>query len=597
MDMHVRVELDDDGPVVVKSATGPAAERVRHERRRLEQAVHPGVVALVHGPAPDGPPDCDTELRTRYAGDPVSRWTGSVASIAGLGAAVASTLADLHDLGIVHGRLDATHILVGDDGRPRLCGLSHPGDAARADDVAALGTVLDQLVERAPAERRGALRWVRAAGGGDRRALRQVIERAVDPVATRRSTARVLADLILTAVPTAVLPGAAGGAASHDRVRATGGDSARDDGAGAPPSAGPRARSSGPDTLDRIWSFAGEQTDDERWAAALGTGPPDLPARTAASARSDDTLLPIAEIATPGWLDHQGGDHGDRDHWSPPTEHQGTARPPVAADDQESGIDVLFDDSVDVRFAGRVHDGWPNDDPRAVDNHARRSQAGPADDDPRAVDNHARRSQAGPADDLTREHRAPGGRVTPKPRAQRTGPAAPQPRRVRRRLALGTAGALLAASTVAGAIAVGSGGGADAPRPDERDVTGPPSGCPLVAPPAADVDGDGCPEPLVVDGSTVDAGVARWQLGEPGDVVTLGDWDCDGNASAALLRPGTGDVFLFSAWAEMGEPVTVSSSQRVDGGVGIRAEPRARGCDRLLVDLGAGGAATVEVPR
>src|SRR5690606_21431254 len=103
---------------------------------------------------------------------------------------------------------------------------------------------------------------------------------------------------------------------------------------------------------------------------------------------------------------------------------------------------------------------------------------------------------------------------------------------------------------------------------------------------------------LVVDGSTVDAGVARWTLGEPGDLVTVGDWDCDGEASAALLRPTTGDVFVFAAWAQTDEPVTVSASQQVDGGIGIRAQPAdGDGCDRLLVDRADGSAATVEVPR
>ena len=56
----------------------------------------------------------------------MTRWTGSVADVGGVAASVASTLADLHDAGVVHGRLDASHVLVGDGGRPRLCGWSGP---------------------------------------------------------------------------------------------------------------------------------------------------------------------------------------------------------------------------------------------------------------------------------------------------------------------------------------------------------------------------------------------------------------------------------------------------------------------------------------
>ncbi|MDD9369895.1 MAG: hypothetical protein PV358_07275, partial [Acidimicrobiales bacterium] len=60
----------------------------------------------------------------------------------------------------------------------------------------------------------------------------------------------------------------------------------------------------------------------------------------------------------------------------------------------------------------------------------------------------------------------------------------------------------------------------------------------------------------------------------------------------------TGDVFVFTAWAPSDEPVTVSASQQVAGGVGIRAMPAdGAGCDRLLIDRADGTAATVEVAR
>jgi hypothetical protein len=196
-------------------------------------------------------------------------------------------------------------------------------------------------------------------------------------------------------------------------------------------------------------------------------------------------------------------------------------------------------------------------------------------------------------DDLTREQSVAAGRFAPTPRSPIADPESGPPARKRRLAALGAGGALATAIAVAGAVVIGSGGGADTPRSEPRAAVE----CPPAARPAADVDGDGCPEPLIVHGSTVDAGVAQWSLGEPGDLVAVGDWDCDGNASAALLRPATGDVFVFSAWAELDEPVTVRSSQRVAGGVGIRAAAGEQGCDLLLVDRAAGGAATVEVPR
>src|SRR5512132_620395 len=212
MSMQVTVALDSEGPIAIKTATGAGdIARLRLEAERLERAAHPGLVAVVtpasgddvHVSRAEG--DADIVLRTRFAGDPVSHWAGSVAGIAGLGAAVAATLAELHDVGVVHGRLDSTHILVGDDGRPRLCGLSHPGGAEPHDDVAALGRVLGEMLERTPAERRRSRPWPRGSRGASRRALEQVIAQTLDAVPSRRPNARLLASSILRAVPDAEL--------------------------------------------------------------------------------------------------------------------------------------------------------------------------------------------------------------------------------------------------------------------------------------------------------------------------------------------------------------------------------------------------------
>ena len=139
-----------------------------------------------------------------------------------------------------------------------------------------------------------------------------------------------------------------------------------------------------------------------------------------------------------------------------------------------------------------------------------------------------------------------------------------------------------------GAIAPRVGGDADATRPAATVRAAPPTR------PAADVDADGCSRPWSSTGQPIDAGVAHWTLGEPGDLVTVGDWDCDGEASAALLRPASGDVFLFATWAELDQPVTVAAVDQVVGGAAIRAEPVGEGepsCDRLVVDRWRAGAA------
>src|SRR3546814_20149751 len=63
-------------------------------------------------------------------------------------ASVSSTVADLHDLGIVHGRLGPSHILIGPNGRPIIPGFGPsdraPGDSRLTplDDVAAIGEII-----------------------------------------------------------------------------------------------------------------------------------------------------------------------------------------------------------------------------------------------------------------------------------------------------------------------------------------------------------------------------------------------------------------------------------------------------------------------
>jgi eukaryotic-like serine/threonine-protein kinase len=125
-------------------------ERLAHEALVLAAAAHPGVVELCGLAAPDG----ELELRTRWVGsrslaDAIPLPAPQVALIIG---AVAETVADLHRMGLVHGRIDATHVLFDDGGRPVLCGFSGAGGLARAtattpgprtgDDVAALGELL-----------------------------------------------------------------------------------------------------------------------------------------------------------------------------------------------------------------------------------------------------------------------------------------------------------------------------------------------------------------------------------------------------------------------------------------------------------------------
>src|ERR1039458_5855060 len=112
------VTLDAPTATVRKVATTAAdAERLDREAAMLAAARHPGIVQL-RAARPE-----------RLEVKAVSGWCLSdigalqPAEVAGIGCAIATILADLHALGIVHGALESSHVLIERNGRPILCSL------------------------------------------------------------------------------------------------------------------------------------------------------------------------------------------------------------------------------------------------------------------------------------------------------------------------------------------------------------------------------------------------------------------------------------------------------------------------------------------
>ena len=71
-------------------------------------------------------------LRTVSGGDLTDAGRQPMPVIAGLGAAVATTIADLHALGFCHGGIEASHVLLDEAGRPVLCSLGRSKATATA---------------------------------------------------------------------------------------------------------------------------------------------------------------------------------------------------------------------------------------------------------------------------------------------------------------------------------------------------------------------------------------------------------------------------------------------------------------------------------
>jgi len=182
------------------AATDAERQRLAGEARLLTAATHPGVVRLIQVVGED--PPSELILARVEGGDVRSRlreleWS----EIAGLGAALATTVADLHHIGVFHRTIKAEHLLLDDGGRPVLCGFGESirlqqGPEARSigsEDVNAIVRLLLQLGD-----------------GNPPRCLGRVLRSSTDGRWIRGSIdARALARALVDAIPSARLPGSA----------------------------------------------------------------------------------------------------------------------------------------------------------------------------------------------------------------------------------------------------------------------------------------------------------------------------------------------------------------------------------------------------
>lgn len=111
-----------------------------------------------------------------------------------------------------------------------------------------------------------------------------------------------------------------------------------------------------------------------------------------------------------------------------------------------------------------------------------------------------------------------------------------------------------------------------------RPTTQPPPSCPGPAVPvppgaevvAGDTSGAGClsvgvyaDQVLTIRVRLDDPQPRRFALGRPGDVLRLGDWDCDGLDTPALERPSSRTVLYYDTWNDTERPVTEAPCRSV----------------------------------
>ena len=83
--------------------------------------------------------------------------------------------------------------------------------------------------------------------------------------------------------------------------------------------------------------------------------------------------------------------------------------------------------------------------------------------------------------------------------------------------------------------------------PPQPPQPGGAAGCRPVAGGFRDVTGDGCAEQIDLTAGFVSVDGTRYPIGAAGDQVAVGDWDCDGVATVALVQSG-GQVYVFDSW-------------------------------------------------
>lgn len=173
------VDRNAAGDVVVrKAAEGTAAvERLRNEAAVLDCLKDvPGVPAARWAELVPGEP-ASLEIDHVGANDLTTAGALPLRAVVGLGARVATTLALVHDRQVVHGRIEASHVVLDRFGEPWVVGFGDAtygtervDDAGRtaSDDVAALGALLGSLLDTAAS---GSRSRPRPPGGRRARAL------------------------------------------------------------------------------------------------------------------------------------------------------------------------------------------------------------------------------------------------------------------------------------------------------------------------------------------------------------------------------------------------------------------------------------------
>lgn len=198
---HTSLRLADNRVVVVKIARGQDVGLLRHEAHVLAEIRHPGIVQLVA----TGGRGTRFGMATAHAGSHTLHTspTPPLSVAATIAARLFDAIAHLHAVGITHGRIAATHVVVGPGGQAALCGFRSARDLdadGACDDIMQAAQVCASLVESAAGDlpRR------------NRRRQRELADTCLGLLAEHRLGAAAMAQRLASAVaqrPGAPFPG------------------------------------------------------------------------------------------------------------------------------------------------------------------------------------------------------------------------------------------------------------------------------------------------------------------------------------------------------------------------------------------------------
>ena len=154
-------------------------------------------------------------------------------------------------------------------------------------------------------------------------------------------------------------------------------------------------------------------------------------------------------------------------------------------------------------------------------------------------------------------------------------PVEVEPRRRPPRLVALAAGVVGVASLTWGVLGLGS-RSPNRPRIDASAATTAPSSAPVPLVTAAEPHR---PDPVLVAHHGVLAiGGRRYLVGSRDDQAMAAHWACAGRSQVVLLRPATGELYVFAAWARAGHDVAATPAGRVPAGSRLSSTTDAAGC-------------------